>query len=151
MSTSSKKVKISNIKLSSHLVQEINVHFYKKFVMPRQNKRASVGSTASCLSHFIHPSTKIRGKYPNTHRKERLTNLFITVRKVRSICRGSKATEAYLFCNNDFENVDFYAASRNVTITAEGPSERLFEPLFRGNNDNHAPALLQHCCHCFLE
>ena len=47
-------------KLSSHLVREINVPFYTFFVMPRQNKRAVLGAMASCISHFIHPSTPIR-------------------------------------------------------------------------------------------
>ena len=34
--------------------------------------------------------------------------------------------------------MDFYAASRNVTITAEGPSESLFESPIRGNDENNA-------------
>ena len=97
-----------------------------------------MGATASCLARFIHPSAPIREKYPNTNRKERPTNLFITGRQVRSICRGSKAIEAYLLHHNDFENVDFYAASQNVTITAEGPSESLFEAPIRVNDDKNA-------------
>ena len=76
-------------KLSSHLVQEVNVHFYT-FFMPRRKKRSDVGTT--CLARFIHPSAPIREQYPNTHRKERLTNQFITVRQVGFICRGSKGT-----------------------------------------------------------
>ena len=36
--------------------------------------------------------------------------------------------------------MDFYAASQNVTITAEGPSESLFESPIIGNNDNNAAA-----------
>ena len=99
-----------------------------------------MGTTASCLSHFVHPSAPIRGKLPNTHQKERLTNLFITGRQGRSIIRGSKATEAYLIHHNDFENVDLYAASQNVTITAEGPSERFFESPIRGINDKNSAA-----------
>ena len=63
-----------------------------------------------------------QGNYSDTDWKERLTNLFIIGRQVKSICKESKATEAYLLCHNDFDNVDFYAASRNVTITAKGPS-----------------------------
>ena len=101
----------SNIKLRSHLVPEVNVHFYTFFVMKRRKKRAGMCETASCLSHFIHPSAPIRGKYPNTHRKKKLTTLFITGRQVRSIFRGSKATDAYLLLRNDFENVEFYAVS----------------------------------------
>ena len=96
----------------------------------------------SCLSRFIISSSTIREQYPNTHQKERLTNLFITGRQVRLICRGSKGTEAYLLQHNDFENVDLYAASRNVTITAEGTSERLFKSLIRGNNDKTAAAYI---------
>ena len=99
-----------------------------------------MGTTSSCLSRFIHPSAPIRENYPNTHRKERLTTLFITGRQVRSIHRGSKATEAYLLCHNYFENVDFYTASQNLTITAEGPSESLFESPIQDNNDNNVEA-----------
>ena len=99
-----------------------------------------MGSTASCLARFTHPSTHIREKYPNTHRKERLTKLFTAGRQVRSICRGSKATEAYLLRHNYFNNVDFYAASQKVTITAEGPSESFFEAPIQGGDDNNAAA-----------
>ena len=95
--------------------------------MRGRKKRAGVGATALCIARFIHPSTLIREKYPNTHQKERMKNLFITSRQVRSIRRGSKATEAYLLHHNDFKNVNFYAASRNMAITEEGPSESLFE------------------------
>ena len=77
-------------------------------------------------------------KYPNTHPKDRLANLFITGMQVRSIRRGSKVIEAYLLRHNDFDNVDFYAASWNVTITVEGPSKSLFESPIRGNNENNA-------------
>ena len=117
--------------------QRTLLHIFNK---PRRNKRAGVGTTASCLSRFIHPSAPIREQYPNTHQKERLTNLFITGRQVRLICRGSKGTEAYLLHHNDFENVDLYAASQNVTITAEGPSESLFEAPIRVNDDKNAAA-----------
>ena len=97
------------------------------FLMPRRKKRAGVGATASCLACFIRTSVPIREQYPNTHRKERLVNLFIADRQFRSIRRGSKGTEAYLLCHNDFNHVDFYASYRNMTITSEGPSESLFE------------------------
>ena len=127
-------------KLNSHLVWEVNVHLYTFFYMPRRKKRAGVGTMSSCLSCFIQPSAPIREQYPNTHQKERLTNLFITGRQVRLICRGSKGTEAYLLHHNIFENVDLYAASQNVTITAEGPSESLFEAPIRVNNDKNAAA-----------
>ena len=89
--------------------------------MPGRNKGSGVDTTESCLALFIHPSTPIREKYSKTHRKERQKKFFITGRKVRLIHRGSKSTEAYLIHHNDFENVDFYSASRNVTITEEGP------------------------------
>ena len=36
--------------------------------------------------------------------------------------------------------MDFYAASRNVTITAEGPSEIFFESPIRGDDDSTAAA-----------
>ena len=127
-------------KMSSHLLREVNVRFCTFVLMPRQKKRVGVGATASCLSHFIHPSAPIREKYPNTYRNESLMNLFITGRQVRLIRIGSKVTEAYLLYHNYFDNVDFYAASQNVTITSEGPSERLFEALIRGNDDNNDAA-----------
>ena len=63
--------------------------------------------------------------------------MFVAGRQVSLILRRRKATEAYLLFHNDFENVDFYAASRNVTITAEGPPERLFESPIRGNDDKN--------------
>ena len=110
------------------------------FLIPRQSKRAVVGETASCLSRFIHPSAPIREQYHNTHLKDSLKNLFITSRQVWFIRRGSKGTEAYLLRHNNFENVDFYAASLNVTITAEGPSERLSESPIRGNDDKNYAA-----------
>ena len=97
-----------------------------------------MGETASCLARFIHPITPIREKYPNTHRKEILTKIFITDKQVMSIRRGSKATEAYVLCHNYLENVDFYAVSRNVTITVEGPSEIFFEAPIRYDNDRNA-------------
>ena len=81
-----------------------------------------------------------KGNYPNTHWEESLENLFITGRQVRSIRREIKATEAYLLCHNDFNNVDFYAASINLTITVEGPSESFFESPIRGDDDNNAIA-----------
>ena len=141
MSTSSKIRKTnSNIELSSHLVREVNVHFYTFFVMPKQKKRSDVDATASCPARFIHPSTPIRENYNRTHWKESLTNLFITGRQARSIRRVRKETEAYLLRHNDFDNVDFYAASQNVTVTAEGPSESLFEAPIRGNDDKNAAA-----------
>ena len=127
-------------KLISHLVQKVNVNFYNFFVMPGQKKGAGVSAAASCIAHCIHTSTPIREKYPNMHQKQRLTNPFITGRQVRLICRGSKATEPYIICHNDFEHVDFYAASRNVTITAEGLSESFFEDPIRGDNGNNAAA-----------
>ena len=80
-----------------------------------------MGATASCLARFVHPSATIREQYSNTRRKERPTNLFITGRQVMSICRGSKGTEAYILRHNHFEVVNLYAASQDVTITAEGP------------------------------
>ena len=52
------------------------------------------------------------------HRKENMTNLFITGRHVTLIFKGSMGTEAYLLFHNDYDNVEFYAASQNVTITA---------------------------------
>ena len=36
--------------------------------------------------------------------------------------------------------MEFYAASWNVTITVEGPSEILFEAPIWGNNDNNDAA-----------
>ena len=141
MSKSSKIRKThSNSELIFHLVREVNVHFYTFFVTPRREKRTGVGATASCLALFIYPSAPIRGKYPNSHWKESLTNVFITGRQVRSIRRGSMAVGAYLLRHNYFENVDFYAASRNVTIDAEGPSESLFAAPIRGNDDKNATA-----------
>ena len=74
------------------------------------------------LARFIHPISPIMGQYPNTNRKESLTNIFITSRQVRSIRKGRKVPEAYLLLHNIFDNVDFYAASKNVTITDEDPS-----------------------------
>ena len=74
------------------------------------------------------------------HWKENLTNLFITRNQVRSIRRERKTTEDYPLCNNYLENVDLYAASRNVTITAEGPSESFFEAPIQGGDDNNAAA-----------
>ena len=97
------------------------------FVMPRLKKRAGVGTTASCLDRFIRPSRPIRENYLNMHRKEMQINLFITGRQVRSTHRGIKATQAQLLRQNNFDNVDFYEASQNVTITVECPSERLFQ------------------------
>ena len=97
-------------------------------------------ATASCLARFIHPSAPIREKYPNTLRKERLTNLFITGRQVRLIRRRNKAIEAYLLRHNDLDHVDFYAASQNVTIIAGVPSESIFEAPIRGNDGNNAAA-----------
>ena len=123
-----------------HLVQEVNIHVYTFFVMPRRKKRAGVGATTSCLARFIHTRTPIRENYPNTHRKESLMNLFITGRHVRSVHSGRKATEAYLLRHNDFENVDFYAASHSMTISAEGPSESFFEAPIRGKDDTNAAA-----------
>ena len=67
-----------------------------------------------------------------------LTNLSITGRQVRLIHRGGKETEAYLLPHNNFENVDFYAAYINVTITARGPSELFFEAPIQGKDDNNA-------------
>ena len=77
-------------KPNSHLVQEVNIHFYTFCLMPRGKKRAGVGATASCLAHFIHPSAPIKEQYPNTLGKERLKSLFITGRQVRTILGGSK-------------------------------------------------------------
>ena len=65
-------------------------------------------------------------------------NLFITDGQVRSIRKVSKGTEAHLCRHNYFDSVDFYAASQNVTITAKGPSESLFESPIRGNDDKNA-------------
>ena len=141
MSTSLKIIKtksyvIKKNKLSlSTRVQRTLLHI---FFIPRWKKRYGVGATASFLARFIHPSAPIREKYANMHRKERLTNLFTTDRQVRSICRGSKATKAYLIPHNDFDNVDFYKASQNMIITGEGPSESLFEAPIWGNYDNNA-------------
>ena len=67
-------------------------------------------------------------------------NLFVNGRQVTSIRRGIKETEACLILHNYFENVDLYASYRNVTITAEGPSERLFESPSRVNYDDNAAA-----------
>ena len=36
--------------------------------------------------------------------------------------------------------MDFYAASRNMNINAEGPSESFFEDPIQGYNDNNAAA-----------
>ena len=67
-----------------------------------------------------------------------MKNLFIAGRQVRLIRRGSKAIESYLIGHNDFYNVDFYAASRNLIITAEGPSEIFFEAPIWGDDDKNA-------------
>ena len=108
--------------------------------MLRRKKRSGVGATASYLALFINPSAPIREQYYNMHQKERLTNLFITGRQVRLIHRVSKGTEAYLLRQNDFENVDFYEASRNATIIVEGPLESLFEALIKSNDENNSAA-----------
>lgn len=95
--------------------------------MPRRRCRAGRGAVARCLARFLHPSSHIREKYPNTYKKERISGLIVIRREERAVRRGSRPTRSLVMSHAEFADVEFYAAERNVIIDTEGPEDGIFD------------------------
>jgi hypothetical protein len=88
--------------------------------------RFGVGGVATCISRFVHPSKPIRDKYLNREKGHKLDNLKIIALQEKVIRRGAPAAKVYIFSHDDFPDQEFYASTRYVHLTQEGPEDGYF-------------------------
>ena len=68
---------------------------------------------------YIHPSTPIREKYPNSPKTHKLENLVLIAEDEKKIRRNSGVSNVYTFYHADLEGVGFYTARLCVHFTKE--------------------------------
>eukprot|EP00957_Ditylum_brightwellii_P121382 9256698-Ditylum_brightwellii.AAC.1 len=83
-----------------------------------------VGATASVLKLLLHPKKIISTKYANIAPQERLYDLLVIKKGVKTI--KSKDTNIIFFCHNDFPNQMLYVADQFCKVVKEGPEEEMF-------------------------
>ena len=106
--------------------------------MPPSRKRKlehGVGAVVKCISRFIHPSAPICEKIPNREKNHVLEDLILTGEGEKVIRRGTQEKPVYFMTHHDFENVEFYAFKRYVTVITEGPPEQMFRQNTEVNNE----------------
>ena len=84
------------------------------------NLRAGVGTVASLMSKFVHPSKLICDKYPNWPKKHKLQGAVLVEVDAKAVRRGANAILVFVFTHFDFPNQKFYAAKPYNHVTEEG-------------------------------
>jgi hypothetical protein len=79
-----------------------------------------------CYLSLVHPSKPIRDKYVNREKGHKLENLKIIALQEKVVRRGTAATKVYVFLHDDFPDEEFYACTRYVHLTQEGPEDGYF-------------------------
>ena len=82
--------------------------------------RAGVGSVASVMSKFVHPSKSIRHKYPNRLKNHKLWGVILVEVDANIVRRGAFAILFFVVTHFNFPDEKLYAAKRYIHVTQEG-------------------------------
>ena len=93
--------------------------------MVKQKKHLGKGAVVSSLLCYLHPSQHIRDKFINIGKGQRLNELKVLRKEVKTIRR--KEVMCIVMQHNDFKGIELYCIERWCRIVTEGPPDYFFD------------------------
>ena len=101
--------------------------------MPKPNKKLGLGAVVTARATVLHPTDPIKAKYINTYSSQRLADLSVTGRSVRSIKNTN--TDVLLLSHVDFPGRELWARPGAIKLQRAGPP-----PFYVWASEEAAPA-----------
>ena len=100
-------------------------HFVKK--MAREKKTMGIGAVVSALIRVLHPFQVVRDKYPNPQHGERLHDLLVIGRELRTV--NNRLQMTILMRHDHFDGDVLYCVEKFVRVETSGAAEHYFNAM----------------------
>ena len=92
--------------------------------MPNHRRQLGKGAIVSALLSYLHPSKHIRDKYPNVTKGQRLEDLKVLRKEVKTVRR--KEVMCIVMSHKHFEGLELYCIERWCKVITERPPDYFF-------------------------